>query len=429
MSKSQIDQRTAEGGKLTLFRKPHPKTGVVLNNWYCTIKLERGQPRTRISCQSSDYETALSFARKEMFRRQSLLEQGLSPVIKSFKHIASDFLVKMRTEVIKGSQSKANIDYYERVINNTLIPFFGNKNIQSINSLLIDEYDNYRINKRSPITGNVVKNTTLNRESVVLRKILQFSKDRGFVVSTPKIKTLKEVMSNRPALSKEAWESFNKFLRIWCNDLPKDDDNNIRDTLTNYYREALRDYVQFLCYTGLRCGECSVIKYKDVSYQADQNNNKYAVINVRAEEIGARKTGSRKAIGLDKYIETIIKRRKKASGFNGDNDYIFAHPIERIPSRLQGTRIKSFKKSFNNAVYEWSKYDTKLGTTEINGERITLGMWRHQYAHFRLSLAKVDIYHLAISLGHSVSVCEKYYSHSRPEQFGGELGRLIDTNP
>ena len=430
MSKSQIDQTTAEGGKLTFYRKPHPKTGEVLNNWYCTIKLERGQPRTRISCQSSDYETALSFARKEMFRRQSLLEQGLSPTIRSFKHIASDFIVKMRTEVVKGSQSKANIDYYERVINNTLLPFFGTKNIQSINSSLIDDYDTYRINKRSPVTGNVVKNTTLNREAVVLRKILQFSKDRGYMISTPRIKTLKEEINNRPAMSKEMWESFNKFLGSWSDKLPKDKDGRIKDELTKYYRDSLRDYVQFICYSGIRTGECSVLRYSDVQFDVDEKNKKYARIIVRGKEIGARKTGSRKVVGMGHYIQSIIDRRKKASRFTSDNDIIFCHPHMKMPSRLQGTPIKSFKKSFNKALDEWAKYDKKHGTTEIDGVRISPYMGRHTYSHLRLTLGQVDIYHLAGNLGNSVAVTEKYYSHSKPEQFANELGRLIakETN-
>ena len=427
MSKSQIDQTTAEGGKLTFYRKPHPKTGEVLNNWYCTIKLERGQPRTRISCQSSDYETAVSFARKEMFRRQSLLEQGLSPDIRSFKYIASEFITKMRVEVVKGQQSKANIDYYERVIDKYLLPFFGTKNIQSVNSILIDKYDIYRTSIKSPIDGSVVKNTTLNREAVVLRKILQFSKDRGFVISPPRIKTLREVINNRPSLSKDEWESLNKFLRNWSSQLPKDKDDNIRDTLTRYYRESLRDYVQFICYSGLRCGECSVLKYKDVVFKVDENNNKYAVIYVRGTELGARKTGSRKAIGLGNYIQSIINRRKKASGFNSDNDYIFVHPRERQPSRLQGTCIKSFRKSFNNAIEEWSNFDKKHGKTKIDGTRISPYVMRHSFSHFRLSLGEVDIYHLALTLGNSVGIVEKYYSHSKPEQFAAELSRLITS--
>ena len=421
--KNQKDTKriVEEGGKLTFYKQIHPQTRKELPNWYCVIKSERGVPRFRISCQTNKYDDALAFARKEMFKRKALLETGFSPDIKSFKYVANAFLTKMRNEVIIGEQSAANIAYFERVITTKLLPFFGTRNIQSINSESIDKYIEYRLNILSPTKGTVVKNTTLNRESVPLRKILQFSKERGWNISPPKIRTFKENINNRPALSKEQWESFNGFLRDYGESLDYDDE------LTQYYRHTLRDYCQLILYSGLRCTEASHLKFEDIEFKVDKENKKYALINVRGQEIGAKKTGSRKVVGMGHYISSIYDRRKKNNYFNGKDDYFFQHPIIKKPEKLQGTRIKNFKKSFHNALTNWCIKEPDVGIMEIEGKPITPYTLRHTYAHLRLTLGQVDIYHLALNLGNSVAVCEAFYSHSKPVQFANELGKLINS--
>ena len=425
--KSQYARHIYEGGKIVLFKCKHPKTQQWLPNYYATIKLEQGVPRKRISCQSSKREDALDFARKELFKRKGLQQVGLSPETKTFKSVSTAFMKKMKRMVDIGATSQENYDKYEYVINKHLLPYFDTRPIGRID---IDDIDGYLDKRSMTLTNKGTKptHTTLNRESPVLRNILSHAAERGWIAKIPKIQTFKRVINARPAFSEPQWVSFNNFLQNFHNNQSgyrNHNDKWEKHKSIIYYRKCLRDYVQFICYSGLRTGEASLLKFKDINKEYEEDSNTpYYSINVRALEKGGRKTGQRKVVGLV-YIKSILERRMKENSFTRPDDYIFQHPEYRRPKHLVGTPIRSFKRSFRKAIEEWSKKDKEHGLTEIDGTTITPYVIRHSFSHLRLLTGEIDLFSLALQLGNSTTIVEQFYSPNQATAFASKLGKLI----
>lgn len=423
--KSQYKRHIEEGGKIVLFKCKHPQTKEWLPNYYATLKLELGVPRARISCQSSNYQDALHFARKELFKRKSLHEVGLSPETKTFKTVANAFMAKMQGLVDIGDTTQDNYDKYLDILNRHLLPYFDKKHISKIDIEDIDGYFTYRTKKLTN-RGTKPTHTTLNRESPVLRRILSYAADRDWIRRVPKIKTYKRIINARPALSEKQWVSFNTFLQNYHNHqnrMIQEEWKNNR--LPIYYRKCLRDFVQLICYSGLRTGEASLLKFKDIKKEYDEESKTlYYSVKVCASEKGGRKTGPRTAVGLV-YIKSILERRLKENYSTGPEDYIFQHPEYRNPKHLVGKPIRSFKRSFKGAIAEWAVEDNKYGATVIDGTPITLYVLRHTFSSLRLLLGEIDLFSLALQLGNSTKIVEDFYSPKEATAFASKLGKQI----
>jgi integrase len=175
---------------------------------------------------------------------------------------------------------------------------------------------------------------------------------------------------------------------------------------------VLREYVLFLGNTGIRHGTESItLKWRNLEHYIDDDGEKYLLINVDG------KRGKREAVARTATTDYLIRLQK----MNPDiaeldfdtlidkrvNDYIFKTESGKIitSDALRG----SFKQLLNSL-------DLVCGA---DGKSRSLYSLRHMYATFALKAGR-DIHKLALQMGTSVAMLEKFYSKVSPRMNAAE---------
>ena len=415
-----------EDGKITLHKKRYSKSserperaGRINPVWHATIKLGRGVQRRIISTGEKDIRRAERVARDKAFELEALAHQGLSITPDRFDDITRRFLTQYKQLMLSQDRIET-FKHRKQIIDNIWIPRFGNKNINQITSQLIYKEHLNLVNtdtsktyvssngkKHTVKTGGKLAASTISKYLIVLREIFNHALKEGKINQIPQFPKVsnKKSFTPRPALTEQEWKNLNSVLRDFDDDIPEG------KAIQRYYRRSLRDWCQVIAYSGLRTGEASKLKWKDWEIKKD-GTREYCLLNVRGEEKGARKTGNRKVVGIG-WLNHTLARRKEDSKFSNPEDYIFQHST--------GKPIISFRKSFDKALKKAGIGHDDTGT-KLRG--YSPYILRHTMATFALSLRNVDIYQVALNLGNSTTVVEKFYSKAKPEDFAAQLGDI-----
>ena len=156
-----------------------------------------------------------------------------------------------------------------------------------------------------------------------------------------------------------------------------------------------RYYVLILGNSGLRTGEARSLTWRDVSFTKTLTGEKRLIFTVRG------KTGEREVVcnaGGDIWVTELQQHRQQEGGSAvSPSETLFCHP--------DGTPIRSFKKSFEQAL-------RKAGVLfDSDGKKRTPYSLRHTYATVRLS--EGVIFQLAANMGTSVEMLETFYGKKR----------------
>jgi integrase len=419
--KSPTKEVSLEDGRVRLFKRLDDD-GKELPHWYAYIKLGKGLKAKRVSTGQRSLERAKTWASKEAFKREARHEHGLDQDEISFEKAAKSYLKELEIELTRRRQGGDKLRYQTYVVNTYLIPHFAGKKLHQVNAQRISRYINERggMNrvtahkkegeKVTLDTGRLIRPTTINKENVALRGIFKHAVKMGWLSQAPKVSNEPRKLEPRAHFTRAEWLKLKPFLAKWHLEIRGSD-----STLQRYYRQALSDFCQLISYSGLRTGEASHLRWRDWERKEDAKGNGYALLIIRGEEQGARKTGPRRAVGLDKANE-ILAERKQRTEYTSPDDYVFAHPSS-ARALLRGKPIATFKKSFERALEE-----SEL-LFDATGNKRTLYTLRHTFATFRLTDG-VNVFQLAKTMGNSVQVVEKYYAHSVPEDFASEIARI-----
>jgi integrase len=347
--------------------------------------------------------------------------------------------MEKETNAGKGKVSYAD---YKRVIEDYLLPFFGNYNITSIDYPVIEEFEEWRI----VLMGKEPTHSTLLTHNAAMNRVFDEAIIRGFLADSqrPKLETKGRKSIRRPSFSvdeiRKMWESF----EIW---IPKG-----RGDKSKELRALLRDYVTVLLDTGARPGEELMnLQWKQVSYsmkptvtRADQtyttnpdeppeeeeflsdpegNDPRVARVNPNqveetdlnrsCEMIVTGKTGTRQILGMDptvKALARIILRNYgvknkvtepfKTIAVSTNSDHVF---------RIKGEKEKPT--SFQNLFEDFLEEHGLLIDPKTGKKRVFYSL-RHTYATLALTHDIDDIRALARHMGSSVAMIEKYYDHA-----------------
>ncbi len=318
------------------------------------------------------------------------------------------------------------------IVRTFIIPFLGEKNIEDINDLDIEDYIQKRrvywisgdgskldtvIYKRK---GKIVKRprikpetrepsfSTINKDLTVLRKIFDYARMTKVIdgKQIPVIINLskpKNLIVKKPSLSISQYRSLVRKLG-WKKRKQKNSKHRRSHELLYYY-------ILILANSGLRVAEAKNLRFKDISTFKDDDGNEHIKMFVQG------KGKSRVMVPLQRtknYIEDLKKFHKEnAALFNWkyrDSMHIF--------SNARGKPIGSFKTQLNNVLAE-----CELLYSE-DGRKRTAGTFRKFYMTMRLTRGGVDIYDLAKNVGSSVAVVEKFYAELEPEHIAQDLTRL-----
>ncbi len=438
------DSYDIRGGKITLYRRVggiSKSDGIYResDNWYAAIRV-RGHKTVRRSLKTTSQEEAESIAEDLYQELIFKTKRGLSLKSRRFGLVCEGYLRQFESSVKLEKKLRANertfslhqLKRSKSVIRTFVIPFLGDKNIEDINDLDIEEYIQKRRvywisgegskldtvtykRGRKTITRPRIKPetrepsyNTINKDLIILRKIYDYARMAKIIDGRqmPVIKSLpkpKNLIVKKPSLSISQYRSLVRKLQ-WKIRKQKNARHKRSNTLLYFY-------ILVLANSGLRVAEAKNLKFKDISSFKDEDGNEHIKMFVHG------KGKSRVMVPLQrtkKYIASLKEfHRENASLFSWkykDSMFVF--------SDARGKPIGTFKTQLDNMLAEWDLLYSE------DGRKRTAGAFRKFYMTMRLIRGGVDIYDLAKNVGSSVAVVEKFYAELEPEHIAQDLTRL-----
>ena len=368
-------------GEVVLYRRPRSRI------WQCRYKQEQGG-WARITTGKTSLDMATRVACEQYDEARFRQKLGLAPQQRTFASIAQATVAELQRDIAAGTGKKVYVDYCS-VIERYLLPYFGERHLQSIKHADIAAFERWRNDKM----GRAPKSSTLMTFASAFSRVHQTAVDRGWLserVPVPKLNTRGEKGQARPAFSPAEIEQLRQFMATW--------QTQGRLRVDGLQRPLLCDYVEFLLLTGIRHGTESMgIEWRHTEWW-DADGVRYLRVWVSG------KTGPRWLIA--KHEAVAVLRR-----LHGRQVDIAPKPFDAV---LGKTALQVFRNEGGNTPRSFNGLFTKLmkdSGLRLNaqGQQRTLYSLRHTDATAEL-LAGTDIHRLAKLMGTSVLMLERHYS-------------------
>jgi integrase len=389
---TQARVHTLRDGELVLYKRSHSRV------WQCRYKLfanEWHRQTTKRTVLADAVRVASEMYDEARFRER----MGLAPARKSFSQIAALAVEEMRRDLAAGTGKKIYDDYIQ-VIERYLVPFFGDRQLQTLKHKDIAEFEVWRNEKM----GKRPKSSTLMTYASAFTRVCKTATERGWLsesVVLPQMSRKGEKGTVRPAFSAEEVVALRAAMVSWQHSGRTAEDNN--------FRQLLCDYVEFLLLTGARHGtEAMGVCWQHCEwYTAD--GVKYLRIWVDG------KTGGRWLIAKHELAAVLLRLHRRQRDIAGK-------PFESVLGRhkgwlfrtADGRRPYSFNGLFRRLLRHCELLENNAGDTR------TLYSLRHTYATREL-LTGTDILTLAKQMGTSVTMLERHYSKLTATLAAGRL--------
>lgn len=348
----------------------------------------------------------LTYAKRvagEMYDRARFREEvGLPQQIKRFGVAAEACLKQLDREIEQGLRPRTNLDY-KRVIRLYLIPFFGKYNLTSVDGALVREFEVWRNEK----IGRMPKASTLMTHASAYNRIIETAIQNGWLSKHQNIPTLSrrgEKTTARPGFTVDEIDQLLAFMPDWVAA------GGHRNT-GRQIKMLLRDYVEILLATGMRCG-------KESLKMLWQHLEWYTVNDVHYLRIWVSgKTGGRWLIAKHRSWAAFerLAQRQTAVAMSLD-DAIAAKLALPVFSYEDGSQPYGLEGTFRRLLAA-----AGLSKDKSSGQQRTMYSLRHTYATVEL-LAGTEIHTLARQMGTSVGMLEKHYSKLTATMAAEQLG-------
>ena len=357
--------------------------------YQCRYKLSDGGWH-RCSTHKATLEHAIARAcdiYDEARYRQRL---GLAHRTHSVAQIAAICCAELRVNIDARGKKSALNDYLS-VIERYVVPYFGERLLESLTHTDIREFELWRDRQmqRQP------KTSTLNNFTTAWNRLIATAVERGFIserVPVPKLTARGAKGTTRAAFSGEEMAALLAFMSEW--------QHKGRLSVEREMRPLLRDYVELLLYTGIRHGtEAMNIRWKDIEWHT-KDGVRYLRIWVSG------KTGGRWLIAKHAAVNALQRlhaRQRDVCEMSFETLFaarvphlLFRHSDGHQPHSLVGTFRKLMRDS------------DLLKNTQ--GQNRTLYSIRHTYATLALLEGAADIHTLSKQMGNSAAMIERHYS-------------------
>ncbi|GLX85843.1 hypothetical protein tloyanaT_20950 [Thalassotalea loyana] len=348
-----------------------------------------------------NYYEAVAFGLNLIAENKVKIKEGiplyeLKPTVKS---VALKVIKEIQDMKIKRQTHKD----YIRILEKEIIPQLGHLYFKDLQIRELKEF--YHNKKAKSPTRITLTNTTFDKLFfyAVENKIINQRDTPEF----KRIKVEKEIPEEKIIFRENDFE-------IIENDYKNFIENGTNKT-SRENRELLYLYMEFLKNTGVRSGEETKIKWKDI-YSSERDGKERIVISLKKGKMGQRKKSRDIAIDKKTFSVLVELLRRKMKDDNPlkdkssemkfsskylfifiklakiENEYIFQRSDKKIPNF--GDSFNQLKEHLNN---------------RLSDEKITLYSYRHYYITDKL-LNNVDIYKLAKYVGNSVEIIQRSYS-------------------
>jgi integrase len=373
-------------GELVLYKRGNSTV------WQARFKLYDKRWHS-ISTKHHNFEFA-SRAACEIYDEARFRERmGVSYTRYKFDAIAKATIKELEAEISAGIRTMTNNDYI-RAINKYLIPFFGKRYLENIDSIHIREYEIWR----NRLMNRVPLSSTLMTHASAFNRVISTAVQRGWLSAQVPVAQLSRRGAKgkaRPAFTKEELEYLLAFL--------EDYSLGGHSQLARDMRLLARDYIELLAATGMRSGKESLnIKWKHINWYIDSKTGKrYLRIWVSG------KTGARYLIAKNRAEAALVRLCERQPLFeNKTLDMVLASKHDIFLFTLpDGTQPKSF-----HTTFIWLMKASGLLKDISTNQNRTLYSLRHTYATLAMLENNIDIHTLAKQMGTSMTMLEKHYS-------------------
>ena len=397
--------------------------------WQCRYKIDGVWQRA--TTKERDIKVAKDVAHELMFEAKVRKRSNLPFITRKFRHVAKLAVQRMEDDKTAGKGMVSFKDYI-RVINEYLIPFFGNFSITSIDYTVLDQFNTWRADKM----GKAPAQSTLLTQNAALNRVFDEAEIRNFMTAAnrPKLESKGKASDRRPAFDlKEARAMLGNF-EGWI--------ERGRTEQSKELRHLLRDYVEVLLDTGARPGdELLNLKWKQVEYAdklalvrtgvieedepSDQPPQEVVLhsLNRSCWMQVSGKTGSRQITGSTSTVKVLARIIKRNYGitnpftdpFKGvaiatNDDYVFRTKAKEKPT--------SFQKLFESYLEEHNL----LIDPRTEQKRVFYSL-RHTYATLAITHDLVPFAALTLQMGTSVQMIQKHYNHLKIKEAIEQLRR------
>lgn len=380
-------------GEVVLYRRESS------GKWQARYKLTSNKKWHRFSTKERNIDYASKVACETYDRARFLADEDIVITSKKFGAVAK-VVAKQLQDELDGGGGKSVYNTYITVINNYLIPFFKNYNLNGIDYDALTKFDAWREKEM----GKKPRASTITNHNTSLNRVLDYAIDMGYMskVHLPKLQNEGAKSEPRPAFTKGEYKSLTSYMTAWCK---KGHTQKTKDM-----RELLRDYVLVLANTGMRHGtEALNLKWKNINW-ITTDGQRYLQFTVNG------KTGERTLIArhnTQDYLERIQLRDSAISKLSFDN--LIKKRVDEFVFRLRdGTTTKNLGATFRHLMRD-------SGLNKKGDKRKTLYSLRHTYAHLAILEEEIDVYKLAKQMGTSVPMIEQYYGHVTPANIASKL--------
>lgn len=370
-------------------------------NWQIHYKVPSLKKWQRKSAGTADVDAAKIAADDWVADIRAAERRGYPLVSKKFKAVAD----LVSADCIKHAKDGTGAKVYAQfpaIIERYLNPFFGNYNIDAINSPLITSFHDWRRKE----VGRELKQSTQNTHNIALGKIFDKAVELRYMTDfmRPSLKNTGESGEARGFFTHTELIELQEFLVKRVVDCKVEKSQRLR--------ELLCLYVAFVACTGARPGtELKSLRWKHFRFISKPTMR---VIEIYLPE---GKKGPRKLIARNELWVVLEKLRSLHSEFDAMTlDELVDSKSEQFVFRMRnGKRPYNFVNAFGDAVRE-----AGMLTNGRDPHERSLYSLRHYYATERL-YENMSIEKLAEQMGTSPEMIRKHYGHIKPYMYAEEL--------
>lgn len=392
------------------------KRGKLNPVWQAQITSPSSTGRMRISTKTKNLEDAKIRAREAYYKAEARVQTGLPLNPLRFSRVAQEYISWSINAVERGRMTENMMLTHKRIIQSSLLPYFGEMYLHSINTKEIEKYQDQRKKIGATRQGEAVKGSTLNRDASILNAVFKYAIREDYIKEAPAMPKHHH-FSQRASFSRGEMKKLQISLDKWVNQVNPNDGGHVRD-----YRELFRLYVLIIQYSGIRPGEeMASLQWRDVSYPKSKGQE-YVMLKVITAKNKKGEKVVRPVVAMPQLKKALEAFKKHKHLYNKDGA-IFIHPsTSQLNKRYHGKSIKTFKKQWE-AFISWAGLQYEAEPPHRSRALYSL---RHYYFEQRLINSDVPLILLAKNGGTSIQVLEKWYADIKAPDGAVGLAGLIE---